>query len=205
MIRPLTDENQLQNLINVPMEKLRPEFVDQVYALRKKVLNRVKPKKINGKNLNGTMFWNLMKSYVEAINKGAIPSIESSWAYICKNECLKAQDESFEIFQKSLAEDLQSGGPFFDQELKDMYSAAKKLASDNFIKVAVGDNKEKFLGDFKHKMKQKYLNIKQDNDQSCEQECIMFLRQSYTEIERALKNQQYRSFIDYLQDIEQFK
>jgi hypothetical protein len=33
----------------------------------------------------------------------------------------------------------------------------------------------------------------------------MFLRQSYTEIERALKNGQYPSFIDYLHDIEQFK
>ena len=33
----------------------------------------------------------------------------------------------------------------------------------------------------------------------------MFLRQSYTEIERALKNLQYASFIDYLHDIEQFK
>ena len=33
----------------------------------------------------------------------------------------------------------------------------------------------------------------------------MFLRQSYTEIERALKNQQYPSFIDYMHDIEQFK
>lgn len=33
----------------------------------------------------------------------------------------------------------------------------------------------------------------------------MFLRSSYTEIERALKNQQYPSFYDYLHDIEQFK
>jgi len=37
-------------------------------------------------------------------------------------------------------------------------------------------------------MKQKFNQIKQDNDQSCEQECVMFLRNSYTEIERALKN-----------------
>jgi len=153
MIRPLTNEDQLQNLINIPMEELRPEFVDQVYALRKKVLNRVKPKKINGKNLNGTMFWNLVKSYVEAINKGAIPSIESSWAYICKNECLKAQDDSFDIFGKALMEDLQNGGPFYDQELKDIYNSAKKAAVDNFIKVAVGDVKEKFLEDLKEKMK----------------------------------------------------
>jgi len=28
MIRPVTDEETLQNLINIPMEELRPEFVD---------------------------------------------------------------------------------------------------------------------------------------------------------------------------------
>ena len=33
----------------------------------------------------------------------------------------------------------------------------------------------------------------------------MFLRESYNEIERALKNQQYPSFLDYMHDIEQFK
>lgn len=44
MIRPLTDENQLQNLANIPMEELRPEFVEQVHTLRRKVINRIKPK-----------------------------------------------------------------------------------------------------------------------------------------------------------------
>jgi hypothetical protein len=87
MIRPLTNEDKLQNLIKLPLEELRPEFVEQIFTLRKKVITRIKPKKINGKPLNGTMLWNLMTSYVDAINKGAIPSIESSWNYICKNEC----------------------------------------------------------------------------------------------------------------------
>ena len=50
------------------------------------------------------MFWNLMYNYVEAINKGAIPSIESSWAYICKNECLKAVDDSYDTFRKVMSE-----------------------------------------------------------------------------------------------------
>ena len=140
------------------------------------MLNRVKPKKINGKTLNGTMMWNLITSYVEAINKGAIPSIESSWAYICKNECLKAQDESFEIFQRTLNEELQQGGPFYDNELKDIYDAAKKAAIDNFSKVAVGEIKDQYMDDLKEKMKQKYNQVKQDNAQYCEQECIMFLR-----------------------------
>lgn len=54
-------------------------------------------------------------------------------------------------------------------------------------------------------MRDRFQLLKQDNDHSCEQECVMFLRQSYTEIERALKNQQYPSFFDYLSDMEQFK
>lgn len=88
------------------MNELRPEFVEQVGVLRRKVLGRIRPKKLNGKNLNGTMFWNLMKSYVESINNGAIPSIETSWAYICKNECQKAQDESYDMFNKAISEDI---------------------------------------------------------------------------------------------------
>jgi len=142
MIRPLTDEDRLQNLIKIPMNELRPEFVDQVISLRRKVLQRVKPKKLNGKNLNGAMFWNLVKSYVESINKGAIPSIESSCSYICKNECMKAQDESYDTFAKAIGNDIQNGGPFYYQELKDIYDSAKKEAISQFQKVAVGDVKE---------------------------------------------------------------
>ena len=55
--------------------------------LRRKVINRIKPKLINGRKLNGTMLYNLAESYVDAINKGVVPNIESSWSYICKNEC----------------------------------------------------------------------------------------------------------------------
>ena len=33
----------------------------------------------------------------------------------------------------------------------------------------------------------------------------MFLRQNYTEIERALKNQDYPRFMDYLQDVVNFR
>lgn len=134
------------------------------------------------------MFWHLMQSYIEAINKGAIPSIESSWAYICKNECLKAADDSYDVFNKTLNEEIQSGGPFYDNELKDVYDMAKKKAVAHFQKIAVGEIKSDYLGDLRDKMKNKFNQIKQDNEQTCEQECIMFLRQSYTEIERALKN-----------------
>jgi hypothetical protein len=58
--------------------------------LRRKVINRVKPKLMNGKKLSGEMLYNLAGSYVDAINKGIVPNIESAWSYICKNECYRA-------------------------------------------------------------------------------------------------------------------
>jgi len=51
MIRPLLKEDKLQNLENIEPEHLRPEFLDQILNLRKKVLNKVKPKVFRGKEL----------------------------------------------------------------------------------------------------------------------------------------------------------
>ena len=67
------------------LSELRAEFVDQVTQLRRKVLNRMKPKMLNGKILTGEMLFGVIQSYVNAINKGAVPNIESAWSYICKN------------------------------------------------------------------------------------------------------------------------
>ncbi len=61
LVRPLTGEELLQNLENIPFEQLRPEFVNSVCNLRKKVLGGVKPKSLKGKNLNGEMFVNIIK------------------------------------------------------------------------------------------------------------------------------------------------
>jgi len=90
MVRPLTDEDELQNLENMELQDLRPEFMEQVLQLRRKVLNRIKPKMMNGKKLNGSMLAGLIENYLGAINQGAVPNIENAWSYLCKNECQKA-------------------------------------------------------------------------------------------------------------------
>jgi hypothetical protein len=46
MIRPLTNEDELQNLEKMELIELRAEFVEQIMNLRKKVLGKMKPKMI---------------------------------------------------------------------------------------------------------------------------------------------------------------
>ena len=152
MIRPLTKEEELQNLADMGLESLRPEFVEQIQVLRRKVINKIKPKQINGRKLNGEMLFNLAQSYVDAINKGAVPSIESSWTYICKNECLKANQQAYENFERSFYEGFQNQVPMQEDELKELYSICKKEALSFFTKTAVGDVREEFLNSLKSKM-----------------------------------------------------
>ena len=64
---------------------LRPEFFEQIINFRKKVLNRVRPKTLNNRQMNGEMMGTLIGTYVQSINEGAVPNIENAWSYICKS------------------------------------------------------------------------------------------------------------------------
>ncbi len=59
IVRPLTDEGDLQSLEKMELESLRPEFIEQVMSLRKKVLHRIRPKMLNEKPLSGEMLCHL--------------------------------------------------------------------------------------------------------------------------------------------------
>lgn len=108
------------------LDELRADFVEQVMQLRRKVINRVKPKMLNGKKLTGPMLATLSQSYVTAINNGAVPNIESAWNYICKAECSKAIDECFGKFEELIKEGVFNKIPLEEDELKDIYRDAKE-------------------------------------------------------------------------------
>lgn len=86
-------------------DDLRPEFVDQVQQLRKKIFKKVKPKMLCGRTLNGSMLVEICKAYTEAINKGSLPNIENAWTYVKKSETLKAFDKSVKQLD-SMLEDI---------------------------------------------------------------------------------------------------
>jgi hypothetical protein len=81
-------------------------------------MNRIKIKQLNNRPLNGEMLYNLAKSYVDSINAGAVPSIESSWSYICKNECLKAMQEAQGVFEKLFYDEYSERCPMVEADLR---------------------------------------------------------------------------------------
>jgi hypothetical protein len=89
MVRPTENEQDLQNLQNLPDNKFRKEFLEQSKIFRNKVMKKTKPKRLNGKVLTGAMLVEFVQSVLDSINSGGIPVIEDSWRYIMKNECIK--------------------------------------------------------------------------------------------------------------------
>ena len=177
LIRPLTNEENLQNLDKMDFDKLRPEFFEQVINLRKKVLNRMRPKTLNQKLLTGEMFAGLIKSYVSAINNGAVPNIENAWIYICilffalvtilslgKNECNKAVSDAIDLYYKTIKDIIGNKVPMTLEELKSFHKIAKETAICSFKKKAIGEIFDEYLKELLKKIKQKFTILRNEND-----------------------------------------
>ena len=204
MIRPLTNEENLQNLANMDLDELRADFVEQVMQLRRKVINRVKAKTLNGKKLTGTMLASLAESYVVSINNGAVPNIENAWSYICKSECHKAIDESLLYYENVLRESVVQRIPMDDDELREVCNEAKKEALAMFSKKAVGSIADEFVGELKKKIKSLYLSIKEENERESAHACQLFLAESYSFIERKLRSKE-TTFAEFENDLKNFQ
>lgn len=98
MVRPLNDENLLRELIHQPYESLRPEFREQLDAIKTKVFSTLKPKKMMSKPLTGPMLVALAENYVAAFNSGASPVISSVWDRVLESQLDQALDAAKDTF-----------------------------------------------------------------------------------------------------------
>ena len=164
MVRPLINEENLQNLDKIGLDQLRPEFSRQVISLRRQILNNIKPKTMNNKNLNGCMFTELIKSYVGAINDGAVPNIENTWSLICKTECRRVMQSAIDTYDSLQKDVLNHKLPLPVEELKNYHIIAKQRAIGLFKRKAIGDSHDEYLKDLSKEIKLKYFNLKLENE-----------------------------------------
>ena len=201
LVRPVNNETDLHNLENLEQKDLRQEFVDQYMSLRNKVLNCVKPKALNGRALNGEMLVELIESYVNAVNKGAVPNIENAWNYICKNECGKAFEEAQEIYNKKIAELLTDNYPNFEDEVLSFHKEARRKSFTFFRERALGEEAQRFAIKLKETLNEKWQQLKFQNDLDSEKQCLEFLRNNYNSMNSKLKSNEYKSFLEFEREI----
>lgn len=64
---------------NMQLNKLRPEFRSGLDALTTFIFERARPKQMGGTVMTGPIFARITQSYLDALNKGVVPTITSSW------------------------------------------------------------------------------------------------------------------------------
>ena len=196
MVRPLTNENKLQNLEDLPPEQLRPEFLEQIIGLRKKVLGRVKVKTLNGKPLNGEMYLNLIKGLIGALNSGNVPNIENTWLSMCKVESYKAFEEAEQIYENYLKENLDNT----DDPLEDIHKEAKDQALEHFKSKSLGEIAGEYLKQLKSKIKEKYSYYLKLQEEENKGKIIRVLNKWYSILEQRIQNNEFKSIDEISND-----
>jgi len=187
------------------IKKLRPEFVEQMMLLRRKILHMMKVKSLNGSMLSGVMLLSLAENYVNAINRGVVPNIENAWTYICKSECAKAFQVGLEKYDNIMKSFMNECFPIDQEELKEMHKEAYRIAIEEFKKASVGNDLSDYIKDLKIKIKQKYTNIVIENERETKRCVYDFLSHAYISIEQKLKNNIFKTFDQYLRELKGFQ
>jgi len=103
LIRPLNEEERLAHIESESFTNLKPEFQAQMNALISKIYSKAKPKIINSKSLNSSMFLGLSLEYIEAINSETTPTMVTALDRVVYAESNKIMDSIFEEFKAEIS------------------------------------------------------------------------------------------------------
>ena len=205
MIRPVTNEESLQNLEKMDERDFRPEFLNQVTQLRKKVTHWVRPKILNGKELNPEMLISLAENYVLAINKGAVPNIENAWTYICQNESKKSLEKTVARLDQFINDEVIHRIPMEEKELKEIKADIRKDWVSFFVKTWVGGVIEEYLEELKFQIRNKFDRIQEENEREWRNQCWQHLDFGLNELDEKLKTGQFNDFYEYENSLKAFE
>lgn len=126
-MRPLVDEDKLQKLEEMEIDQLRAEFVEQVMHLRRKILGNCPVKEVYGHAMDGETWAGLLVLYVNAVNSGSVPNIESAWTQICRNKAQNALSLVVDQFEREVQElGMPVSQPDYEKNLRDAERTAHK-------------------------------------------------------------------------------
>lgn len=184
MIRPLTNEDELQNLGEMELEELRAEFVEQVMHLRRKVINKIKPKQIGTTMMDGSIWIALVEQYVEAFNQGGIPNIQSSWTYICRQKAAKEVEQCKAIFEEELQQSVQI--PSNCEELDQFLRQEKENCILSFQKKSKGEPEitEEYCLELTAYLDKRINEVSHINAQECRNHATDLLNNLFSEFDQ---------------------
>lgn len=67
-------------------------------SLTRTIFERARPKQLGAMTVSGPVLAGLAQAYVDAINSGAVPTIQTAWQGVAESECRRAADAAAGVF-----------------------------------------------------------------------------------------------------------
>jgi hypothetical protein len=179
LVRPVQEEVDLQKLDSLANDELRPEFLNGIWFLKDKIFTEISPKILNGSQVTGEVLVDLCSSYVDAINNGSVPSIESAWDYICQFECEK-QIKSLIPKYKTFMSEILNAWKLSQSEVDEKHKELCIKFESEFNENKIGEKEDT----------NKYFSILEKK-----------LEEAYAEVLGSFKDRQIESIQKYLNDL----
>ena len=174
-------ERELHELPSTPWSDLRDEFKRGIKRLKKKLFSTIQPKMLYGKQLNGPMFLELSKSYVEAMNKpGGVPTISSAWERVVTAQCDKGMRLAMSAYENAMTQNERGERTnmpvvFDEEELMARHNEVYKNATDILRKqietVAMTRMVKDTMEKFGTNVQTRWEKIKKKNAENSEEHC----------------------------------
>eukprot|EP00927_Polykrikos_kofoidii_P061170 TRINITY_DN56039_c0_g1_i1.p1 TRINITY_DN56039_c0_g1~~TRINITY_DN56039_c0_g1_i1.p1 ORF type:complete len:809 (+),score=173.47 TRINITY_DN56039_c0_g1_i1:42-2429(+) len=210
VVRPVTDEGDLRHIQRLPYESLRPQFRTQVEAFVKKVYTSLKPKKIDGNVVSGSMFVNLASEYCKAINASTVPTIQSAWTSVVQHQLRLSLKDSVQTYRAHMNEKAMQNLPMAEDVLRDLHKTAKAEALKIFLapKIETTDSKfREYRAELASRIKQLFDHVKTENVSSSQRQCERWSKELYSRhIENKLNVKgSYKNFEQLMEDWDQVR
>jgi len=135
LIRPVSDEKQLQRIEEVPLKNMKPLFLQGLNLLKEKIKIDMRPKIVDGKVLTASMFLNLLFEYLEALNNESAPNVHSTIERIIHAETRRICDNVLYEYYDQMDEEF--GGDKIPVEEEQLRSKFKELSAEVIKKFEV--------------------------------------------------------------------
>lgn len=116
--KPVNEDNLLKELDSLDETKLRPQFLNSLSELKNVINGAVREKKVFGKQISGHKLGIMAQNYVDAINKGAIPCISSSWESATKSELSHVMAKITQDWRKQ-NDEMEQSMPVPEEEIEE--------------------------------------------------------------------------------------
>eukprot|EP00741_Cyanophora_paradoxa_P011792 tig00020563_g11396.t1 len=199
LVRPLEQEDALQRMDSLPYEKLRPEFRQGMEALKAKVFASVRPKAVHGRLLSGPMLAALVRAYVEAINRGATPSIQGAWEAVVEIECQGAVGAAVKAYRAAMEAAVGGRLPVDPPELHAAHVQGKQAGNRAFAQHAVGGEADldRHRGTLKARYAEEYDVFVSQNEDDSIRLCKRLLTELSGALEQRLAAASYESYAQF--------